>query len=70
MRKCVVVADAIQIVVGKDSIVNVSEQQYELARYGLKPLEEKKEAVKEVVEQPSEEVEEVKEKKTSKKKGK
>lgn len=45
MMKCVVVSDAATLVVGKDSIVYVSERQYELARAHLKPLKEDSEEV-------------------------
>lgn len=61
MKKCEVVADAVTIVVGKGSIVYISEKQYELARGALKPLKNEKPA-----EAPEEE-KVIKEKKAKKK---
>ena len=73
MKKCEVVVDAITIVVGKGSIVNVSEKQYELARAALKPIAAEQPKKPEIVERTaeveiiSEEKEEIKEKKRRKK---
>lgn len=69
MKKCEVIAAAATIVVGKGSIVYVSEKQYELARYALKPVEEKAEKPEKVeaVEAPVEEEKVIKEKKSRKK---
>lgn len=74
MIKCEVL-DTCNIVVGKGSIVEVSERQYELARKFLKPLNAKKEIKSEEpvkVEETTAKVEEVEvpkiEKRTKKKK--
>lgn len=66
MKKCEVIVDAINIVVGKGSVVYVSDKQYELARFGLKAINDKKE------EKPVEPQEELKEEtvKETKKSGK
>ncbi len=56
MKKCEVLEDCL-IAIGKGSIVNVSDRQYELARKKLKLVEVKKEEVK--VEPKAEVVEEV-----------
>ena len=38
MKKCEVVVDRVSLVVGKGSIVNVDDKQFELARAFLKPV--------------------------------
>lgn len=63
MKKCEVIVDAATLVVGKGSVVIVSDKQWELARAYLKPIDEKK-AVKE---EKADVVEEIKEEKKSKK---
>lgn len=47
MIKCEVLVDRVALVVGKGSIVNVDEKQFELARKFLKPVVEERSAKKE-----------------------
>jgi hypothetical protein len=46
MIKCEVLVDRVALVVGKGSIVNVDEKQFELARQFIKPIKEAKAEVK------------------------
>ena len=46
MIKCEVLVDRVALVVGKGSIVNVDEKQFELARQFIKPIHEAKAEVK------------------------
>lgn len=48
MVKCEVLADRVCLVVGKGSIVNVDEKQFELARHLIKPVDMPKAEVQEV----------------------
>ena len=63
MVKCEVLVDRCSLVVGKGSIVNIDNQQYELARAFVKPVDLK---VEKVEEKPASPV--VEEKKTKKSK--
>lgn len=68
MPRCEVLVDRCSLVVGKGSIVNIDERQFELARQFVKPLDAPKlEKVEKVVEENQDVVEKEEPKKKNKK---
>jgi len=65
MIKCEVLVDRVALVVGKGSIVNVDEKQFELARQFIKPV--KVESINNSIEEKKPDVVEEKKVKKSKK---